>query len=72
MLRWRFSIGTGEGSMSANLTLAFEKKFEAQNTEAKDIWAVLLLVPTAMCLFSILLAVESPAFASAVTLLGLE
>ncbi len=72
MLRWRFSFETGESSMRPEATVAFQDRITANKTDAKDTWAILLLVPLAMCLFSILLAVESPAFGSAMRLMALE
>jgi hypothetical protein len=45
---------------------------QPKKTESKDISTALLLVPIAVCLFSILLAMENPAVASALALVGME
>ena len=56
----------------AYATIAVGNKIDAKKTERKDILGLLFLAPLTMALFSIVLAIESPTFASAMTLVGLE
>jgi hypothetical protein len=57
--------------MSTDAVLPLEKIIEKE-IRAADLRGALLLIPVAICMFTILLAVEFPAFASAVTLVGME
>lgn len=52
--------------------LTFAISLPAEKSAHKTPWMTLLAIPTAMCLLSIVLAFQSPAFASAVALLGLQ
>jgi hypothetical protein len=57
--------------MSTDAALVFEQPIAA-NRRATDLRMALLLIPVAICLFSVVLAVEFPAFAAAVAILGAE
>jgi hypothetical protein len=56
----------------AYATIAVGNKTEAKQTERKDIMGLLFLAPLTMAIFSIVLAIESPIFVSAMALVGLE
>ena len=56
----------------AYATIAVGNKIDAKKTERKDILGLLFLAPLTMALLSIVLAIESPTFASAMALVGLE
>jgi hypothetical protein len=71
-LRWRFLFGQGESPMPTDILLSIEQKRLARKKEAADLRAMLLLVPLIMCLFSIVLAVESHAFECTLVAFGLE
>jgi hypothetical protein len=58
--------------MPTDILLVFEKRRLANKKKAADLMAYLLLVPTIACLLSIILAVESPAYAVALTMIGLN
>ncbi len=58
--------------MPTDVLVALEKRRRARKKEAADLRAYLILVPTIACLFSIFLALESPAYASALTAIGLN
>jgi hypothetical protein len=70
-LRCGFHLEHGESSLSTDGVLTFPVTIEATKYAAKAPWLALLAVPVAMCLLSIVLAAESPAFANAVALVGL-
>jgi hypothetical protein len=48
--------------MPTEISLSIEQRIAAEKRKAADLLAILVLVPTIMCLSSILLAVESRAF----------
>lgn len=58
--------------MRADAAIAYAAKIKTKNTEAKDISAALLVIPLALCFFSLLLVFEFPAFAEAMSAAGLE
>lgn len=50
--------------MPTDAALALENRMAATKANATDVPTSILLIPVALCLLSILLAVESPAFAA--------
>jgi hypothetical protein len=58
--------------MPTDILLAIEKTRLARKRESADLRAYLLLAPTIACLFSILLALESPAYAAALNMMGMN
>ena len=58
--------------MSIITALVLETAVEAKKTEAKDVRAVVFLIPVGLCLFSMLIAAEFPTFAGAIAFTGLE
>jgi hypothetical protein len=58
--------------MPTEISLAIENRRLAKKKETADLRAYLLLVPIIACLISIILALESPAYASALTASGLN
>jgi hypothetical protein len=58
--------------MPTDAAVTLRAAIQPKKTESKDISTAFLLVPIAVCLFSILLAMENPAVASALALVGME
>jgi hypothetical protein len=59
-------------SMPTDMLRATEQRIAAEKRNAADLLAILVLVPTIMCLVSILLSAESYAFECALTATFLE
>ena len=58
--------------MPTDAALALENGIIAEKPNAVDLRTAILLIPVALCLLSILLAVESSAFAAAIAMMGVE
>jgi hypothetical protein len=58
--------------MPTNPAQALAATMATKKSEVEDFPALLVLVPLAICLFSVWLAAEFPAFAGAVDVAGLE
>jgi hypothetical protein len=64
-------VGRGD-SMPTDMLRATEQRIAAEKRNAANLLAILVLVPTIMCLVSILLSAESYAFECALTATFLE
>ena len=64
-------VGRGN-SMPNDVLRTIERRIAAEKRNAADLLAILVLVPTIMCLVSILLSAESYAFECALTATFLE
>jgi hypothetical protein len=64
-------VGRGD-SMPTDMLRATEQRIAAEKRNAANLLAILVLVPTIMCLVSILLSAESYAFECALTATSLE
>ena len=64
-------VGRGT-SMPTDVLRTIEQRIAAEKRNAADLFAILVLVPTIMCLVSILLSAESYAFECALTATFLE
>lgn len=56
--------------MPTDLAMALQRRAIAEYDEMTATIAVLLVLPLAMCVFTILVAVENPAFARCIAMLG--
>jgi hypothetical protein len=61
-----------ESSMPTDAALALKSGIARKRADATDLRTAIFLVPVALCLLSIIVAFESPAFAAAIAMLGAE
>jgi hypothetical protein len=61
-----------ESSMPIEAAVALQNGIAAKKAAAVDLRSAIFLIPLAMCLLSIILAIKSPAFAAAVAMIGAD